>query len=62
MDIFGSFYSVCEHVMTESTSFQSGLILSEAEWGAEWNGLLKLASTKPRTGPGDNNGATDHAR
>ncbi|XP_041364189.1 OTU domain-containing protein 7B-like isoform X2 [Gigantopelta aegis] len=30
---------------------ESGLVLSEEEWSAEWENLLKLASLKPRTLP-----------
>ncbi|KAK3097479.1 hypothetical protein FSP39_009970 [Pinctada imbricata] len=31
---------------------EAGLILEEDEWKAEWTGILKLATTKPRTLPG----------
>jgi hypothetical protein len=33
--------------------FQSGLVFSEAEWTAEWENILRLASPSPRNGPQD---------
>lgn len=32
-------------------NYQSGLSLTEAEWTDEWNSVLRLASTEPRTQP-----------
>lgn len=47
--------SYCVCVCTCSTSVcvcvcvQSGLVYTEEEWEKEWNELLKLASSEPRT-------------
>ena len=30
-------------------NYQSGLSLTESEWSDEWNSVLRLASTEPRT-------------
>ncbi|ESO88369.1 hypothetical protein LOTGIDRAFT_165810 [Lottia gigantea] len=34
---------------------ESGLVFSESEWSEEWSNLLRLASTKPRTLPDQDN-------
>lgn len=45
----------CQHVISESpfvcvcVCLQSGLVYTEEEWEREWNELLKLASSEPRT-------------
>ena len=54
------FLSVCPFRDYDMTvSLQSGLILSEDEWSADWSYLLRQSSAKPRSTPGSTSSCCD---